>query len=297
MIYAIGLDTDKTFRHFLRESSKNCSEIVPINLRAVVKNGSWRFSIPDDGSSFITVGNEHIELDADASYYSRIIDLSYIQSNLDKAARWRNLVDGFSSWLEHIPGIVVNRPGGHSHNFAKPLHEYFLISKGFQVPESLTTSNREHLIDFVKRGRAIIKSVSAQRVNTRLIDIRGLRTFNKERGPIHVQRFIEGHDIRAHVVGSKVHSEIIRSQAVDYRNTTLERSYSSYQLPKALERRLIDIGSLLGLLFVGWDFKLDRDGQYWCLEVNPMPGYDSYDKRLGGSISESLIFLLKNKVS
>ncbi|MFF4040284.1 hypothetical protein [Streptomyces sp. NPDC001816] len=49
----------------------------------------------------------------------------------------------------------------------------------------------------------------------------------------------------------------------------------------------------LGTAFAGWDFKVAGDGTYWCLEVNPMPAYDWYDRRLGGAISASLLGLLR----
>ncbi|MFC7646021.1 hypothetical protein ACFQX6_39555 [Streptosporangium lutulentum] len=49
--------------------------------------------------------------------------------------------------------------------------------------------------------------------------------------------------------------------------------------------------------FAGWDFKRDPQGVHWCLEVNPMPGYDWYDRRAGGAISESLVGLLTGEKS
>lgn len=47
-----------------------------------------------------------------------------------------------------------------------------------------------------------------------------------------------------------------------------------------------------GLVFAGWDVKLDREGRYWCLECNPMPGYSCYDRVGDGAISDALIKVL-----
>jgi D-alanine-D-alanine ligase-like ATP-grasp enzyme len=50
----------------------------------------------------------------------------------------------------------------------------------------------------------------------------------------------------------------------------------------------------MGMAFTGWDFKIDAAGQYWCLEVNPMPGYGCYDRRCDGAISTELLRYLSD---
>ena len=42
----------------------------------------------------------------------------------------------------------------------------------------------------------------------------------------------------------------------------------------------------------GWDFKVDAEGRYWCLECNPMPGYSFYDRLGQGAVSRALVELL-----
>jgi hypothetical protein len=50
-----------------------------------------------------------------------------------------------------------------------------------------------------------------------------------------------------------------------------------------------------GLLFAGWDFKVDSDGTYWCLECNPMPGYSRYDRVCDYTIIDALTALLRRR--
>jgi hypothetical protein len=45
-------------------------------------------------------------------------------------------------------------------------------------------------------------------------------------------------------------------------------------------------------LELGWDFKVDRTGRYWCLECNTTPGYSYYDRVCEGAISDALIEVL-----
>ena len=256
-------------------------EIQPINLRAVIKKGEWRISLPDDGESYVSVSGEKIQLDPDASYYNRIFDLSRSQSNPADAILWQSLTFSLYAWLAHIPGRVINRPGGHTDNYSKPLHEKFLMSCGLNVPGSLISSDREKLLDFVTSGPTVIKSVSSMRAYAKLIDKGELSEFNSGQGPIHLQRYIPGKDVRTHVIGQRIHSELIESDAVDYRTGKENLKFSLHLMPEGLSSKLINITSRMKLLLIGWDFKLDKDNNYWCLEANQSPGYDSFDCRLG----------------
>lgn len=289
MIYAIGLDSDRTFRHFISVGERRGMEVKSINLRAVIEEGSWRLAIPDDGDSSITISGRQLALDPRASYYCRIMDLSTVQTELVLAFRWRGLIAALMAWLDHIPGKVINRPSSGSNNFTKPLHEYALQSYGFNVPPSLTSSNSEQLATFVATEPAIVKPASGVRADSRLVHAEEFASFHPLQGPVHLQRYIAGADVRAHVVGDHVHAELIRSVKIDYRRSLeVPTEFTSFELPDVLNAQLIRITKQLGLTFAGWDFKLADDGTYWCLEVNPMPGYDGYDHRLGNRISDSL---------
>jgi glutathione synthase/RimK-type ligase-like ATP-grasp enzyme len=78
------------------------------------------------------------------------------------------------------------------------------------------------------------------------------------------------------------------TDAIDYRREGGIESLVTFTPPAELSQFLIDATRKIGLEFAGWDFKLDADGKYWCLEVNPMPGYSPYDERCDGAISRAL---------
>lgn len=291
MIYAVGVDTDGTFIHFLKEATRQGVPVTAINLRAIVLKGDWQFCIPyEKCRSYVSVSNEKIELDPYGSYYCRPIDLSGVQSDPGLAGLWNSLIVGFNAWLDSIPGIVINRHQSHVHNGTKPYHEAFLLSNGFNVPPSITTSNKKLLLQFLKKGRTIIKACSGIRADSKLIGIKDLERYDPGMGPVHVQRYIEGDDVRVHLVGKKAHAEIIHSSLIDYRNLTEDSriEFAPHEIPRPLIDNMIKTSSMMGLIFTGWDFKL-RNGTYWCLEANPMPGYDGYDRRCEGKITSSLI--------
>jgi glutathione synthase/RimK-type ligase-like ATP-grasp enzyme len=296
MLYVIGLDSDRTFRYFVSQTRNRQIPLQVVNLRAVIANGDWHLSLPDTGDSWIDDGEGRIELDSHGAYYCRILDLSSVQSEIDTAVRWRELTAGISAWLEHIPGIVVNRPGGRADNFSKPLHEYLIQAAGFQVPPSLTSSDATKLATFAEAGTTIVKPVSGIRADTRLVTPKDFTDFQPHQGPVHLQRYIPGADVRAHVIGNSVHAELIDCPTdVDYRFAHEEAEYMAWELPPDLSAQIIQATAKFGMIFAGWDFKVTPDGQYWCLEANPMPGYDGYDRRADGKITDSLLQFLSMK--
>jgi hypothetical protein len=160
---------------------------------------------------------------------------------------------------------------------------------GFAVPESISSSDPAQLTSFARRGRTVIKTCCGMRATTREISPGQLRGYSAERGPVHLQRLIEGPDIRVHVLGPELHAlRIEGSQALDYR-TDRQARFSSVTLPAELAELLLEGTRAQGLVFSGWDLKVDSDGRFWCLESNPMPGYSFYDSHSNGRISKALM--------
>ncbi|MGH3430318.1 MAG: hypothetical protein ACRDQZ_22570, partial [Mycobacteriales bacterium] len=118
--------------------------------------------------------------------------------------------------------------------------------------------------------------------------------FTATRGPVHLQRYIVGNDVRVHICGIRIHAQEIEAPAVvDYRTTVAANiRITDCDLPAALADQLVTSTRDAGMLLAGWDLKMDPDGTYWALEANPMPGYDWYDRELSGAVTASLLDLL-----
>lgn len=292
MIFAVGLTSDGTLAHLADEAARRGVAVTTIDLHDVVADGDWRLAIPDDGRSWLTAAGQRYDLDAAASYFCRIVDLSSLEDE-GRWLRWQSLIAAVTAWLEQVPGTVVNRPGLHSDNGCKPLHELTLSRHGFAVPESIASSDRSRLRAFAATGPTIVKALSGVRADSRLVTPRDFDSFDIVQGPVHLQRYVAGKDVRAHVCGSKVYAQEITSSAVDYRTAAeTEATYVPCDLPEELVARMVDCTRESGMAFAGWDFKVGEDWQHWCLEVNPMPGYDWYDRKLDGAISAGLVDLL-----
>lgn len=292
MLTAIGLDSDPTLVHFAQAATALGVELKLLNLRAAVE-GDWRLPLGSGAPAEFEFGGGPVTLAPEDAVYCRLIDLSPVLPGRETRRRWRSLVGGLAAWLEQSEGVVVNRPGHAADNGAKPLHEAWLRQQGFAVPASLTSSSAERLSAFAAQEATIAKSVQGVRADTRAVTPQDFVGFVAARGPVHLQRRVMGRDLRLHVVGDEVHGEAIESDAVDYR--TASARFRAFDAPADLVRQVVRATRAAGLIFAGWDFKLDDEGRFWCLEANPMPGYDGYDTRANGAISRSLVERLKSR--
>ncbi len=289
MITAIGLATDPTIQHFVAKCETIGAEVELVDLHDLAL-ADWMFPLPGRNAIWRYRETEH-QLSAVGRYYVRPIDLSSVVASKRDAMSCQAMVQALCAWLETIgEAVVINRPGHFQDNGSKPLHEALLARAGFLVPASLTSSDAETLSTFA-RAPSVVKTVCGARADCWTVTPNDFCTFRAESGPVHLQRRVEGADVRAHVVGDTVLALRIDSDTTDYRIDS-DAKYSPITLPQALTTRMTRTARDMGLIFSGWDFKIDADGQFWLLEANPMPGYNSYDNQLDGSITDALVALM-----
>jgi glutathione synthase/RimK-type ligase-like ATP-grasp enzyme len=112
--------------------------------------------------------------------------------------------------------------------------------------------------------------------------------------PTQFQQFIDGVDYRVHVIGETVLACRIDSAAVDYRYPAASgcTTMSAVILRNDIEYRCRRLARTLGLSLAGIDLKLDRNGQWWCLEVNTAPGFIWFETHTGLRITDAVANLL-----
>jgi hypothetical protein len=288
MIVAIGLDVDDPFARFVKGAVAAEVPLRMVNLRAAV-GGEWRFEVPVRCPAVLRHDGQLIELQPGDAFFCRLIDLSSQAVDPPIARRWHGLLAGLRAWLADVPGRVVNRGLAGAHNSSKPLHEAVLQELGFHVPESITGSDPQELRCFVRDGPTVSKTVCGVRAQTVAITEAELDDFVPESGPIHLQRLVNGADARIHVVGDTVIAQRLTADTVDYRRGGAMDDLELFEPPMGVRDQVVEATSRIGLAFAGWDFKIDGDERYWCLEVNPMPGYSPYDLRCEGAITRALL--------
>ena len=273
MIGIAGSRADPVLLHFATRCVVAGVPFADIDLVEATDRGAWDIVVPAGAADWIT-GAEEVGLEDLTGLYVRPI---FLGTTARHRVRWAGLLEGLNTWMDETDVTVVNRPGGHQLNSYKPAHYAWLEANGLRVPPSLLTMDPARVKAFLADGRTVVKPVSGVRATTQEITVNDLDRLAGSDCPVVVQRLIEGDDVRAHVVGDSVFAARFRSRTIDYRkDRTAEREM--IRLPDKLNELLIRGTADQGLLFAGWDFKVDSDGTYWCLECNPMPGYSHYDR-------------------
>lgn len=288
MIGIVGTKADPVMIHFATQCVHRGIPFAVMDLMDVCASGDWRLSTPPDPGDFVS-GTEMVHLEDLTGIYMRPI---YLGNTPHQSMVWRGLMEGLGAWLDETELLVVNRLGGNQLNSYKPAHYAWLSMNGLLVPPSLLTADPQRARRFLAGGRAVVKPICGVRAVTREFHISDLDRLERSEGTILMQRLVEGDDVRVHIVGEDAIACRFSSTAIDYRSEG-GAVKSVINIPTDLERVLVSKTAEQGLVFAGWDFKVDREGIYWCLECNPMPGYSFYDNVCNGLISDSLIALLQ----
>ncbi len=288
MIYALGLMSDGTFARFTEQAAARGIDVVVVDLRDAL-DGEWVFPVGCGGAAQLHLPERSLDLQPDGGFFCRIINLASTESDPQRARRWQALLAGLFAWINDIPGRVINRREAGDHNASKPLHEALLLQHGFSVPESVTTCDLTEITAFLREGRTVSKTVCGVRADTMEVTDADFAGFEPAAGPVHLQRLIEGTDARIHVIDNEVIAQRVAASDIDYRAVEAYDGLTTFDPDPAIADRTVCTSKAMGLVFAGWDFKIDAAGRYWCLEVNPMPGYGVYDRRCGGAISAALL--------
>ena len=101
--------------------------------------------------------------------------------------------------------------------------------------------------------------------------------------------------MRVHTVGDQLFATRVHSETVDYRYASREGGNVEMEpatLPPAVAESCLQLARRLDLLLTGIDLKETPDGNYYCFEVNPCPGFLYYEKHTHQPISTALADLL-----
>jgi glutathione synthase/RimK-type ligase-like ATP-grasp enzyme len=168
---------------------------------------------------------------------------------------------------------------------------------GFQVPETLITTNPDAVRDFYRNHEAVIyKSISGIRsIVSRLTPQHLARLNDVQWCPSQFQEYVPGSDFRVHVVGSKVFAARVSSTADDYRYASRQGatlSIEACELSDDVGARCVTLARSLQLNVAGADLRRTPEGEWYCFEVNPSPGFSFYQDATKQPIARSIAELL-----
>jgi glutathione synthase/RimK-type ligase-like ATP-grasp enzyme len=199
---------------------------------------------------------------------------------------------GLHLLLETLPCPVANRPSTGRVNGSKPAQMVLLEAAGFAVPQWMVSNDILAVEQFAASHRqgVIYKACSGLRARVRKLDDELRERLRDGTSPVLVQQYIAGRDVRVHMVGQDAFpTQATGGAGVDYRFESEGVEYEATTLPPDIHRLCLEVMQSEGLLIGGFDFRVTDDGDWYCLEVNPVPTFLPYEMSTGQPIAMSLI--------
>jgi glutathione synthase/RimK-type ligase-like ATP-grasp enzyme len=261
----------------------------------------FEFSVADgviDGD--LAINGTHYRLSDFCGVYTRLMDheqLPELRGEAPDSPRRRQntaLHLALMHWMEIARARVVNRVAPMASNSSKPYQAQLIRQYGLDVPETLITNDPDRVLAFREQYQRIIyKSISGVRSIVQTFDDHDLERLERIRWcPAQFQAYVEGQDVRVHVIGSEVFATAIDSGATDYRYAVQQMGtpaqLTAKDLPDEIAEKCLYLAQGLGLAFAGIDLKFAPDGRVYCFEVNPCPGFSYYEANTGQPIAQAV---------
>lgn len=287
MILVWGSDEDPPIADVTDELRARNADVVRIDNRLLATT-DFDVTLVPEPEGWIEVQGRRFALDSISGIYLR-----------PQPVRDQRLQPASSTLLaiaSLLDTKVVNRPTAGRSNLSKPLQLAQIEQAGLAVPPTLVTTDPEAARRFLaEHGRIVYKSISGIRSIVSSLDgSNAARLENVATGPVQLQRWIDGIDLRVHVVGQRCFATAIEAQATDYRYgaTGSDIKMMSTDVDDELARRLIELTASMGLLVAGIDLRITPDDEWICFEVNPSPGFSFYEDATGLPIAAAIADLL-----
>lgn len=213
---------------------------------------------------------------------------------------YRSLIDKY--WLNSVFNIRMLENKPYQLSLAKKIN--------FLIPDFCITNDYDTSVSFIKKHEScIFKPLRSGFINephsegkilyTNKVDLKFIENIKShDRMPLYIQQEIEKDcDIRVTVVGNKVFSVKILSQEkdeskVDWRQSEKMLAHEKVELPQKIEEKCIRLCKGFNLGFAAIDFILDKNGNFWFLEINPNGQWAWIEGLLSYPISDEITNLL-----
>ena len=307
MILLCGIPSEPPLARVIDALARMKARYIVFNQRHFAAT-DMTFEISAKGvSGFIELQNKRSPLQKITGVYTRLMDFRVLPELKDvpeSSEPYRHcaaLHDTLTRWCEIGPARIVNRMAPMGSNSSKPYQAQLIQAYGFEAPETLITNDPGPVLEFRARHKRIIyKSASGIRSIVQMFGDEDVpRLAELKWCPTQFQQYVEGVDVRVHVVGTQVFATRIESAATDYRYASAQvgqaADLTATELSDDVADKCIRLAKGLGLAFAGIDLKFAPDGRVFCFEVNPSPGYSYFEANTGQPIARAVARYLAGK--
>lgn len=302
MLLLIGDPDDLTLTYVRWLAAERGVEVVLLPERTYGQDWWATIDQRDErtASVAVVVGGEPLDLDAVTGAFVRMHPKPALPEGIvlgdaatDVYLQQRRIA--VALFADRLPCTVVNRPRAGRSNGAKPLHMSELAAAGFDVPAWIASNDPAAVDRFLAErcpDGAVVKAASGLRSQVRMADDAFRARLAAGTSPAVIQRYVGGHEVRVHVIGDTIVGSRVDAATVDYRFDEQPVDYRPEPVPVDIADRCRAHAARHELLLAGLDFRIDADGRWWCLEMNPVPTFLPYEAATGHPIGPAVLDLL-----
>lgn len=271
---------------------------------------TYRTTLPDGDPTRLRLEGKDRTLELSevkGAYYRRPLPPDFNDQSPATAsylsAEWSAILRSIWNALD---GLWLNCPFAILRAEDKPRQLMIARRSGFEVPETIITSDPDQASRFSKRGEIVAKPLRQALIEDGKLgkviftsrigaSIEGCAD-NIELAPVIFQREVrKKSDIRVIVVDDHVFATAIASQeheetSVDWRKgVRTDLVHRTISLPHDIERACIAVTAALELRYSAIDLVEDMDGGYLFLEANPNGQWAWIEQRTGAPISAAIV--------
>lgn len=194
-------------------------------------------------------------------------------------------------FLNSVPFTVANRSYAGRANGSKPYQMNLLSKAGFSVPKWIASNEESVVEEFLHscHNGAIYKSASGLRSQVRLVDDNLAKRLQDGTSPVILQEYIKGYDVRIHAVTEHIFATKVISYGIDYRFENQGNQFQETSTPDPIRNMCIEFARTEHLTIAGFDFRVTEEGNWHCLEVNPVPTFLPYEMATGQAIGNAVL--------
>jgi glutathione synthase/RimK-type ligase-like ATP-grasp enzyme len=254
----------------------------------------------------LTYNHSNYSLSAFTGIYIRFIDeaslpeLKGFAAGSPELKEYQHFQNSLIEYMEVAECRVVNPYSKMGSNNSKPYQVQIAAEYGFLIPETIITNNPALVKEFASSYPGLIfKSISGVRSIVKKMEDSDWERIHKIKNcPVQFQHQIQGYDVRVHVIGELTVATRIITSNTDYRYINdVNAEYTilePFSLQPEISEKCVSLSKALGLNFSGIDLRITEDGEVYCFEINPCPGYSYYEKNTSQEISAILAEYLSN---
>jgi glutathione synthase/RimK-type ligase-like ATP-grasp enzyme len=297
-VLVIGLANDPVVKNVLSALSRVDADVIHWTPRNLLNDCAFT-AINGEIEGYLLVDDRTVSLSEITGVFNRFSNIEITPeynklSPNDPVAKHAITANGrLIQFCDIASCVVMNRSTSNDANSAKA-YQAQLISPYFFVPDTRIANTPEAAMEFSEnREKVIFKSCSGERSIVTELDLVDLlkKTESLRLCPVQFQEFIDGTDVRVHVVDEAIFATSVFSSSTDYRYDK-SAEWTATEISPEVATACVQMAHDMDLRLAGIDLKFAIDGRVVCFEVNPSPAFSVYEDATGQRISDAVTMSL-----